>query len=85
MSIQDAHWANKEDLPKGSRWTKPKPVWSQEDYDEMHDALTLALDALGDSPERSDVKLVHRNVSHAKSHLQRAHKRQIKTDARAVK
>ncbi|MEM8579756.1 MAG: hypothetical protein AAGF50_00975 [Pseudomonadota bacterium] len=72
------------DIPaeKRTRWTRPQPVLGQDHWDEMHDALTLALDALGDGPASTDRDLCWRNLGVARAELKRAQSRAEKWAAR---
>ncbi|MCA0272394.1 MAG: hypothetical protein LCH69_10070 [Proteobacteria bacterium] len=54
---------------------KPKGVLTQHEWDEMHDALTLALDALGDGPDDVDRGFLVNSILHQRIALRIAHKR----------
>ena len=58
-------------MPNASR--KPKPVLTALQWAELHDALTLALDALGDGPDDVDGPFLLNCVMHQRGALRLAH------------
>ena len=52
-----------------------RPAVSQEDWDEMHDAMTLALDALGDGPQDVNQAYLWNCIIHLRMALKTAHRR----------
>ena len=62
----------------GGRYTKPLPVFSQENWNEVRDALVMALDAPGDGPQSADRDFCRVNSAYALSKLKQAQKRQEK-------
>ena len=52
---------------------KPKGVLTAKEYAEMHDALTLALDALGDGPDDVDGPFLVNCIMHQRGALRLAH------------
>ncbi|MEM9395118.1 MAG: hypothetical protein AAGA38_14760 [Pseudomonadota bacterium] len=78
--------ANDRGLPeKGTRWTRPQPVLGQDHWAEIHDALTLAIDALGDGPSTTNRDFCWRNLGVARAELKRAQRRAEKWAEREVK
>ena len=58
-------------MPKASR--KPRPVLTALQWAELHDALTLALDALGDGPDDVDAPFLINCIMHQQGALRLAH------------
>ena len=65
-------------MPKASR--KPKPVLTALQWAELHDALTLALDALGDGPDDVDGAYFLNCIMHLRGALRLAHAIKDKLD-----
>ena len=79
MTLQTAISANGRAMPKASR--KPKPVLTALQWAELHDALTLALDALGGGPAYVDAPFLLNCVMHQRGALRLAHALKEKLEA----
>lgn len=65
--IEERICANGKDLPPG--------ILTVEEWNGIHDALTLALDALGDGPHHVDHAFLINNIMHQPVAIQIAHRR----------
>lgn len=54
---------------------KRLPIFSQDDWDNVHDALVLALDAMGDGPSTTDKAFVAHNLRYVNTQLKRSYRR----------
>lgn len=58
--------------------SRPRGVLTQAQWNEMHDCLTLALDALGDGPKDVDYDFIVNCIMHQRIALRIAHARMDK-------